>query len=124
MPHPRMTKRRITTVTVVATLVLLTGAYGMVRVARQRANHFRQRASFHARRAAMFKKSIITKERAARDCEAYGGARMLEVARDYRAAVKLCVKLADYHAGLIPKYERAAAQPWLPVGPDPPEPAP
>jgi hypothetical protein len=29
---------------------------------------------------------------------------------------------ADHHALLARKYENAARQPWLPVGPDPPEP--
>jgi hypothetical protein len=29
---------------------------------------------------------------------------------------------ADHYARLRGKYERAAARPWLPVGPDPPEP--
>jgi hypothetical protein len=119
-----MTKRRTTLLIVLAILGLVVGGYAAVRTASQRANRFRQRAQFHARRAAMFQKSIVSKERAARGCEAYGGERMLQVARDYRAEVKLCVKLADYHARLIPKYERAAAYPWLPVDPDPPEPAP
>jgi hypothetical protein len=123
MPHPWKTKRRTATLIVVAILVLLTGTYGLIRIARQRANRFRQRASFHARRAAMFQKSIISKERAARDCEAYGGERMLQVASDYRAEVELCAKLAVYHARLIARYEQAAAHPWLPVGSDPPEPA-
>jgi hypothetical protein len=31
-------------------------------------------------------------------------------------------RLADYHAKLRKKYERAARYPWLPVEPDPPEP--
>jgi hypothetical protein len=124
MPHFRIMKRRTTLLIVVATLVLVTGGYAAVRTVSQRANRFRQHARFHARRAAMFRKSIVSKERTARDCEAYGGERMLQVARDYRAEAKLCVKLADYHARLIPKYEHAAAHPWLPVDPDPPEPAP
>jgi hypothetical protein len=124
MPQARITKRRSTILIVVAILGLVAGGYASVRTVSQRANRFRQRAQFHARRAAMFQKSIVSKERAARDCEAYGGERMLQVARDYRAEVKLCMKLADYHARLIPKYERAAAYPWLPVAPDPPEPAP
>jgi hypothetical protein len=29
---------------------------------------------------------------------------------------------ADHHASLVRKYEHAARYPWLPVGPDPPEP--
>ena len=72
----------------------------------------------------MFQKSIGSKERAARGREAYGGERMLQIARDYRDEVKLCVRLAAYHAALIPKYEHAAAYPWLSVEADPPEPAP
>jgi hypothetical protein len=124
MPYPRVTKRRTTRLIVLATLILVAGGYAAVRTASQRANRFRQRAQFHARRAAMFQKSIVSKELAARGCEAYGGERMLRVASEYRAEVKLCVKLADYHARLIPKYERAAAYPWLPVDPDPPEPGP
>jgi hypothetical protein len=73
---------------------------------------------------ALFQKSIVSKEKAARDCEAYGGETMLQVARDKRVEAKLCVKLAAYHTPLIAKYEQAAAHPWLPVGADPPEPAP
>jgi hypothetical protein len=49
---------------------------------------------------------------------------MLKIARAYRAESKLCVKLAAYHAALIPKYEHAAAYPWLLIAVDPPEPAP
>ena len=122
MPLPRMTIRR--TMIVMAVIVVVIGGYVGVRIVRQRANRFRQLAQFHARRAAMFQESIGSKERAARDCEAYGGERMLQVARDYRAEVKLCVKLAQYHARLIPKYEDAAAHPWLSVAADPPEPEP
>jgi hypothetical protein len=119
-----MTKRRTSLPIVLAILGLVAGGYAAVRTASQRANQFRQRARFHARRATMFQKSILTKERAARGCEAYGGERMLQMARDYRAEVKLYGRLADYHAGLIAKYEYAAAHPWLPVEADPPEPAP
>jgi hypothetical protein len=119
-----MTIRRTRILIGLAMLVLVIAGYTTVRTARQRANRLRQRAQFHARRAAMFQKSIVSKERAARDCEAYGGERMLQVASDYRAEAKLCVKLAAYHAGLVPKYEHAAAHPWIPVGADPPEPAP
>jgi hypothetical protein len=119
-----MTRRRIAIAIVLALLVPMLGGYAGFRTVSQRANRFRQRAQFHARRAAMFQKSIITKERAARDCEAYGGERMLQVASDYRAEVKVCVKMAAYHATLIPKYEYAAAHPWRSIAADPPEPAP
>ena len=49
---------------------------------------------------------------------------MLQIARAYHAEAKLCVRLAAHHAALIPKYEHAAAHPWLSVAADPPEPAP
>ena len=117
-----MTIRR--TIIVAAVTALVIGGYLGARTVSQRAHRFRQLAQFHARRAAMFQKSIGSKERAARGCEAYGGERMLQIARDYRAEAKLCVRLAAYHAALIPKYEHAAAHPWLSVAADPPEPAP
>jgi hypothetical protein len=119
---PAGTKRPITIV--VAIVILVLGTYAGLKAVSQRANRFRQLEQFHARRAAMFQKSIGSKERAARDCEAYGGERMLQVARDYRAEVKLCLKMASYHTALIPKYAYAAAHPWLPVAADPPEPPP
>jgi hypothetical protein len=118
----RLIKRRA--VIVAAIIALATGGYLGVRTVGQRAHRFRQLAQFHARRAALFQKSIGSKERAARDCEAYGGERMLQIAREYRDEVKLCVKLAAHHARLIPKYEHAAARPWVRVEADPPEPAP
>jgi hypothetical protein len=117
-----MARRR--TIIVAAITALVIGAYLGARTVSQRAHRFRQVAQFHARRAAMFQKSIGSKERAARDCEAYGGERMLQIARAYRTERKLCVRLAAYHASLIPKYEHAAAYPWLSVAADPPEPAP
>jgi hypothetical protein len=124
MPLLMTPKRRIATRTLLASLALAIAATAAIRALGQRAGRLRQRGQFHARRAAMFRKSIITKECAARDCEAYGGERMLQVAHDYRLTVRLCMKLADYHARLVPKYEHAASQPWLPLEPDPPEPGP
>ena len=109
---------------VAAVSAVLIGGYLGARTVSQRAHRFRQLAQFHARRAAMFQKSIGSKERAARGHEAYGGERMLQIARDYRAEAKLCVRLAAYHAALVSKYEHAAAYPWLSVAADPPEPAP
>jgi hypothetical protein len=109
---------------VAALLVVGIGAYAGGRMVSQRANRFRQRAQFHARRAALFQNGIQSKERAAEDCEAYGGERMIRIAAEYRAEVKLYVKLAAYHASLLRKYERAAALPWLPIAADPPEPGP
>jgi hypothetical protein len=117
-----MTIRR--TIIVAAVSTVLIGGYLGVETVSQRAHRFRQLAQFHARRAAMFQRSIVSKERAARGCEAYGGERMRQVAREYRSEARLCVKLAEYHARLIPKYDRAAAHPWLSIVPDPPEPAP
>ena len=124
MPPRRLTKRRTAFVLVLAILVAVAGSYAGLRAMSQRANRFRQLVQFHTRRAAMFHKSIGSKGRAARDCEAWGGERMLQVARYYRAEAKVCVKMADYHARLIPKYMYAAAYPWLPVAADPPEPVP
>ena len=100
------------------------GAYAGARLVGQRANRFRQRAQFHARRTTMFQDSIRSKTRAADDCEAYGGDRMLRIAAEYRAEVTLCEQLADHHGRLRRKYEDAAARPWLPVAADPPEPRP
>jgi hypothetical protein len=120
----RSPRRKTRLLIVAALLVLGISAYAGSRMVSQRANRFRQRAQFHARRAAMFQNSIQSKERAAVDCEAYGGERMIRIAAEYRAEVKLCVKLAAYHTGLLRKYERAAASPWLPVAADPPEPSP
>jgi hypothetical protein len=117
-----MSKRRTIIVATIAALVI--GGYLGVRTASQRAHRFRQLAQFHARRAAMFQESIGSKERAASGHEAYGGERMLQIARDYRDEMKLCVKLAAYHASLITKYEHAAAHPWFSVEADPPEPTP
>jgi hypothetical protein len=31
-------------------------------------------------------------------------------------------RIADHYLGLATKYERAARFPWVPIGPDPPEP--
>jgi hypothetical protein len=120
----RLPRRRTRLLIVAALLVAGTGAYVGVRTLGQRTNRLRQRAQFHARRAAMFQKSVGSKERAAADCEAYGGERMLRIAAEYRAEVKLCVRLAEYHNRLLEKYERGAASPWLPIAADPPEPAP
>jgi hypothetical protein len=117
-----MTKRR--TIIVEAFTALVIGAYLGARTLSQRAHRFRQLAQFHARRSKMFQESIGSKERAARGHEAYGGERMLQIARAYRAEAKLCVRLAAYHASLIPKYEHAAAYPWHSVAADPPQPAP
>ncbi len=117
-----MKKQR--TIVVGAITVLVIGGYIGARTLSQRAHRFRQLAEFHARRAAMFQESIGSKERAAQGHEAYGGERMLQIARAYRAEAKLCVRLAAYHAALIPKYQRATTHPWLSVAADPPEPEP
>jgi hypothetical protein len=100
------------------------GGYAAFTATRRRANRYRQLARFHARRATMFEDSEKSKDRAARDCEAYGGARMLRIAGEYREEIKICVKYAAFHAQLRRKYEHAAAQPWLPIESDPPEPLP
>jgi Tfp pilus assembly protein PilE len=119
--QPRgFTRIQLLVVLVVITVLILL----LVPTMSQRAHRFRQLAQFHARRAAMFQKSVGSKERAARDCEVYGGQRMIQIAREYRNEVNLCEKLAVYHSSLIPKYELAAAHPWLSVEADPPEPAP
>lgn len=117
-----MTKRR--TIIVAAIAALMIGGYLGARTLSQRAHRFRQLAQFHARRAKMFQESIGSKERAARGHEAYGGERMLQIARAYRAEAKVCDRMATYHAALVPKYEHAAVYPWLSVIADPPEPAP
>ncbi len=119
MQLSRKTTRRMI---VALALALVIGGYVGARALSQRANRFRQLAQFHARRATMFEASIRSKRRAAQDCEAYGGPRMLRIAREYRAEAELCVKLAAYHAQLHRKYQRAAASAWLPVAVDPPEP--
>ena len=115
-------KRR--TIVIAAITALVIGAYLGARNVSQRAHRFRQLAQFHARRKAMFQKSIGSKNRAARDCENYGGDRMLRIAREYRDEVELCGRLAAYHGRLVPKYEHAAAHPWLWIEADPPAPAP
>jgi hypothetical protein len=105
-------------------LAVVVVAYAALRWQDRRANRYRQLAQFHARRARMHQESIGSKERAAQGCEAYGGERMLRIAREYREEAKLCVKLAPYHDQLRAKYEHAAAHPWLPLAVDPPEPRP
>jgi hypothetical protein len=119
MQLSRKTTRRLI---VAVSLALAIGGYVLVRTLSQRANRFRQLAEFHSRRATMFETSIRSKRRAAQDCEAYGGPRMLRIASEYRAEAELCVKLAAYHAQLHRKYQRAAASAWRPVAADPPEP--
>ena len=43
---------------------------------------------------------------------------------DTYALTKPNPSLATYHARMVAKYRHAARYPWLPVGPDPPEPQP
>jgi hypothetical protein len=39
-----------------------------------------------------------------------------------KSEIASIVRRAKYHAAMTSKYERAAAEPWSPVGSDPPEP--
>jgi hypothetical protein len=109
---------------VFALVAVSIGGYVGTRTVAQRSHRFRVLAEYHARWAAKFEQSVTSKERAARGCEAYGGARMLQVAQAYRAEAEHCVRLAAFHAWLVPKYQAAAAHPWLPTTADPPEPKP
>jgi hypothetical protein len=72
-----MTTRRTAILVAIAALLIGIGGYAAARTLSQRAHRFRQLAQFHARRVALFQKSIVSKEKAARDCEAYGGETML-----------------------------------------------
>jgi hypothetical protein len=102
VPRVRFTVRRL--MAVVAVLAVLLGAGAeVVRLARL-AEDYRQRAKYFV---------------AAEDV------RNLTVAAERMVdpgAARKPDRIAAHYAQLRRRYERAAARPWLPVAPDPPEP--
>jgi hypothetical protein len=108
-------------IAVAVVAIAIGGFLGITKVSK-RAEDLRRKARAYAHRAEAMRKSVQSKLRAARGCEAYGGDRMLRIALEYRVEAKFCVKQAEYLDRLSRKYEHAAFYPWLPLGPDPPGP--
>ena len=115
MRLPLMTTRRW--MTAVAVVALLIGAGVQID---QRSKRFAGLAAFHTSAAMEHFSTLMV----------FGGdPPPLEVIEQYPPAAQGPVRylhraksLMLYHRALKGKYERAAAYPWLPVEPDPPEP--
>ena len=102
MRLPRMTTRRWM-------IAMAIFAVGLATVAHFRGLALRQRAAYHEK---------IEKLATATVGELALAARWPKAAAQVRANAAI----RDRHARLKEKYWRAARYPWLPVGPDPPEP--
>jgi hypothetical protein len=126
MRPPRMTIPRWLTAVAVAA-----GTLALV-VLSPRAEHLRAKAAYHARkeREAIdilddprgFRGAAVLSAYRSPEWYAMGGShfRLIEeAAAQLRASWQ---RVADYHAAMRRKYERAALFPLLPVEPDPPEP--
>ncbi len=114
MRLPHMTTRRW--IIVVAVIGLMIG--GAVQLERRRSDYFLSLAQSHQKEVASSKtRGEALKSR-------FGGTpgmtleEIMRLHRDY----DLMMDRADHHTSLARKYEQAARYPWLPVGPDPPEP--
>src|SRR4051812_4169586 len=114
MPLPRMrfTVRRI--MGAVAAVAVLLGLYGGFLHLARRAEGFRRLAHVHADEEA-FLREIIAISGEGASVDFFPGLALPSRRVTARA-------VADLHASLKWKYERAARFPWLPVAPDPPEP--
>ena len=80
---------------------------------------YAQRAQGHGSTERSYLDRAEREERFARDLRALGYRG--EFGRDFPDLDRYRCR-ATYHDALRRKYERAAARPWLPVAPDPPEP--
>jgi hypothetical protein len=95
----------------VALVALVMGAWVGIRSLRRRAESYQARANYHADMEATLR-SIAAREGDEAPVDYSPGPGLPSVRFTARA-------MADYHAGLRGRYERAAARPWLDVGPEP-----
>ncbi len=84
-----------------------------------RAVSIRRQARLHDFYAGWFARKAAAHLAAARDCEEYGGAALIKVARDYRSQSESESRRADHHARLSRRYWRVLVRPWLVLPADP-----
>jgi hypothetical protein len=81
--------------------------------------------SWSGRRRARFESLVrqYYEKRYAASAFSYSGPGGVVMEARMRADAEQRAKVMAYYTELIAKYKRASRYPWLPVGPDPPEPA-
>jgi hypothetical protein len=111
LPRVRLTVRRL--IIAAGVVEAAAGAEAL----RRRAEGFRELARYHA-------SEEVALLGQARLWESGPGVGCADIAPDAtpEESARACRRRAAYEAGLSRKYGRAAARPWLPVAPDPPEP--
>ena len=117
MRWPRMTMRRWM-ITVLVAGLLLGGIVGRYRLKRRHDSflaHFR----YHVQTVNTWERQERTVRHLARVFEEHNE---LGSAEHERFTAGQLARRVAYHAAMARKYRHAARHPWLPVGPDPPEP--
>jgi hypothetical protein len=110
-------------------MLLLVTASALVFAAvtyRQKALWFRERARFHSRQSLAYdigskgQEAILVGD----PIDGVTGGYFMQTpeAAETEADKVRMHRIAQYHAHLASKYERAVSRPWLPLDPDPPEP--
>jgi hypothetical protein len=120
LPRVRITVRRTMLLVSASALVFAATTY------QQKALWCRERARSHSRRSLVY--DIASKGQDAilvgDPIDGVTGGYFMQTpnAAETEADKATMHRIAQYHADLSSKYERAASRPWLPLDPDPPEP--
>jgi hypothetical protein len=85
-----------------------------------RAVFTRRQARLHDFYAGWFERKAAAHRTAARECEAYGGEAMIQVAREYLAQSEAETQRAGYHGRLSRRYWNALIRPWVALPVEPP----